>query len=645
MSLFSCRKIKKNFEKEVILEEVNIDFPSHGIVTIMGPSGCGKSTLINCLLGLETFDGKVYFLNQEIKNFEEFRNKYAGIIFQKFYLFEYLTVKENIELFKNKSELTKVIKLLDLKDKLNRKVSLLSGGEKQRVAIARTLMKNPRIIFCDEITGSLDEKNANKIMKYLKKISEEILIINISHNKLLADKYSDLVLTFKDKKINHFSSQEIDFKKSKNLKKLSLKSLLISSENFMKKSIYKIILSSFSLAISLSLFGIVLNINRSLSNYFDEYKKSNLDYQVIELSINKETKVENTSFSLVKQTRPTQKELDKITHLTKNCFYGYNFANLLNSYTLLTCNNEKISFEFRPTLSSEIKSYNQLITNEKGYELLRSNNVLYQNKRSIEYINSKNEIINDVVDLNIQFKVIKINHEMSFMQEAIFYYSYSLMEEYLCSIKLDNLTKELNKPTSLGQRIILYNYDGDFYDTGSIFLMCKDKNKVEEIYKKINKVDFFDTKMTCTNRSLEKYYLLNNLLSSITNAVDIFLFLSLVISLFLLGICINSLIIDEQKEIGVLKSLGILKKQVNHIIKIQVNTILLISFLFSFSFKLLVYYFINLKIPFLNLLNYNSLIFENSIVLYLLIIIGFIFTKIGQFMVNKIKISNVLREE
>lgn len=296
MSLFSCRKIKKNFEKEVILEEVNIDFPSHGIVTIMGPSGCGKSTLINCLLGLETFDGKVYFLNQEIKNFEEFRNKYAGIIFQKFYLFEYLTVKENIELFKNKSELTKVIKLLDLKDKLNRKVSLLSGGEKQRVAIARTLMKNPRIIFCDEITGSLDEKNANKIMKYLKKISEEILIINISHNKLLADKYSDLVLTFKDKKINHFSSQEIDFKKSKNLKKLSLKSLLISSENFMKKSIYKIILSSFSLAISLSLFGIVLNINRSLSNYFDEYKKSNLDYQVIELSINKETKVENTSF-------------------------------------------------------------------------------------------------------------------------------------------------------------------------------------------------------------------------------------------------------------------------------------------------------------------------------------------------------------
>ena len=99
MNFFSCKNLSKSFNQEKILEDINISFPSFGIVSIIGHSGCGKSTLLNCLLGLEACEGTIYFKGKKIKSFDEFRNKYTGVIFQNFHLFEYLTVKENITLF------------------------------------------------------------------------------------------------------------------------------------------------------------------------------------------------------------------------------------------------------------------------------------------------------------------------------------------------------------------------------------------------------------------------------------------------------------------------------------------------------------------------------------------------------------------
>ena len=97
----------------------------------------------------------------------------------------------------------------EAEDKINKKVKLLSGGEKQRVAIARTLMKNPKIIFCDEIVGSLDENNSLKIMKYIKEISKDILVINISHNIKLVNKFSDYVISLETKKVDFISDFSI----------------------------------------------------------------------------------------------------------------------------------------------------------------------------------------------------------------------------------------------------------------------------------------------------------------------------------------------------------------------------------------------------------------------------------------------------
>ncbi len=645
MEFFSCEQLKKSFDREVIFEDISISFSSHGITSIMGPSGCGKSTLINCLLGLEKCQGNIKFQGKIIKNFDEFRNRYTGIIFQSFHLLEYLTVKENITLFDSSNNFNKVIKMLDLEDKLNYKVSLLSGGEKQRVAIARTLMKDPLVIFCDEITGSLDEGNAKGIMRYLKKISKDKLIINISHNHSLVNQYSDEIIKFNNKKIQYIGKQ-INYISNKGKRhRLSFFKLMVSGNYFMKKSLFKIILSSFSLSISLALIGIIVNMNISLNIYFNKFKSSSLDYNILELAMKRETKIENTSFSLTKQTRPSRDDLNKIEHLIYKCDIGYNFSNLLNSYTLLTNNNKQIKVNFLPCLDSSIKSYNQIITNRKGYELLENSSVLFQVKRNIDYISDTNQVTTDYLDLQIQFNVIKINEELEFMQEPTFYYSYSLMEEYLFSIHLDNLSKKMNRDISLGQRIIFYNYENDFYDTGSIYLFCKEFQNIESLIASINDFKMVSDQFECSSRSLNKYKLINNLFQSILNAIEIFLILSLIISIFLLGLCVDSLIIDEQKEIGIYKSIGIKKKQVNSIINYQVFILLIVSFCLALVIKLTSYSFIEKYFYMLNLTDKSQIFYENTFTIIGLFGLGFLLSNFGKFLVNKISISKVLKEE
>ena len=645
MEFFSCQHLKKSFDQEVIFEDISISFSDYGITSIMGPSGCGKSTLINCLLGLEKCQGSIRFQGKAIDNFDDFRNRYTGIIFQNFHLLEYLTVKENITLFNHSNKFDSIVKMLDLQDKLNNKVCLLSGGEKQRVAIARTLMKDPLIIFCDEITGSLDEENAKTIMAHLKEISKDKLIINISHNQSLVDQFSDEIIRFNDKKIKYVGKHINNVSKNGKKRKLSFFKLLVSGTYFMKKSIFKIILSSFSLSISLALLGIILNINISLTNYFDNFKSSCLDYNILELTMKRETKIENTSFSLTKQTRPSRKDLEKIEHLIYQCDIGYNFSNLINSYTLLTNNNKPLKVTFLPCLDKSIKSYNQIITNRKGYELLENSNVLFQVKRNVDYISETNQVTTDYLDLQIQFNVIKVNEELELMQEPIFYYSYSLMEEYLFSINLENLSKKMKKDISLGQRIIFYNYDNDFYDTGSIYLFCKESKNIESLIRSINDFKIVSDQFECSSRSLNKYYMINNLFQSVLNAIEIFLTLSLIISVFLLGLCVDSLIVDEQKEIGIYKSIGVKKKQVNSIINYQVFVLLLASFSLALVIKLISYTFIEKYFYMLSLTNKYQLFYENTLSVVGLFGLGFLLSGFGKILVNKITISKVLKEE
>lgn len=195
---------------------ISIEFNQHEFVAIVGESGSGKSTLLNVISGLDSYEeGEMYINGEETSHykesdFEEYRKKYVSNIFQNFNLVNSYTVYQNVELvmllngYKRKEVKTKVLELIDkvgLTRYKNTRCAKLSGGQKQRVAIARALAKETPIIVCDEPTGNLDSKSAMGIVKLLKEISQDKLVIIVTHNLEQVEEYATRIVRMHDGKI------------------------------------------------------------------------------------------------------------------------------------------------------------------------------------------------------------------------------------------------------------------------------------------------------------------------------------------------------------------------------------------------------------------------------------------------------------
>lgn len=212
-----------------VMNEVSFTLPDTGFVCILGESGSGKTTLMNAIGGIDDFkSGSIKFRDQVItktgsKEFEKHRTSEFAYVFQNFYLLKDRTVAYNIQLCLNMYELSEqeieeridyVLEAVDMKRYKKRKVSQLSGGQQQRIAIARALAKSPKVIFADEPTGNLDEANTMRIMSILKKVSKSCLIVMVTHERRLAEFFSDRIISVADGKVigdelsqgtNHYS--------------------------------------------------------------------------------------------------------------------------------------------------------------------------------------------------------------------------------------------------------------------------------------------------------------------------------------------------------------------------------------------------------------------------------------------------------
>ncbi len=191
-------RVSKAFESKVVLNEISFEIKENDFVVITGESGSGKSTLLN-LIGLidipsdgdYIFDGQVISFKDK-KSYSSIRRNNFGYIFQSYHLINNMTVYENLKLpliYKGEVEQIKRVianklRELDIDYLIDQKVSTLSGGEKQRVVIARVMLQNPKIIIADEPTGNLDLENANKIMELLLKLQKTgYTIILVTHNQ------------------------------------------------------------------------------------------------------------------------------------------------------------------------------------------------------------------------------------------------------------------------------------------------------------------------------------------------------------------------------------------------------------------------------------------------------------------------------
>ena len=193
--------LKSSFETIRVLKGINLKIFKNESIGIIGESGAGKSTLIMCIAGLELISkGKIFFNNLPIHNLKEddlalYRSKNIGVIFQSFNLLPSMTALENVNLpieisgnFKNNTMAIELLTAVGLKNRIFHYPHQLSGGEQQRVAIARSLISNPEILIADEPTGNLDKKNSEDVIKLLFKLKKDFgsTLILVTHDTSVA---------------------------------------------------------------------------------------------------------------------------------------------------------------------------------------------------------------------------------------------------------------------------------------------------------------------------------------------------------------------------------------------------------------------------------------------------------------------------
>lgn len=297
LELKNIKKIYRTGDTEVIaLNDVSIAFRDSEFVSVLGPSGCGKTTLLNIIGGLDRYESGdmevsgVSTKKYRDKDWNTYRNHTIGFVFQSYNLIPHQSVLKNVELSltlsgvkraERRKRAKEALERVGLGDQLNKKPNQMSGGQMQRVAIARALVNNPGILLADEPTGALDSETSIQIMELLKEISRDRLVIMVTHNPDLANRYSTRIINLLDGKITGdtdpftIPSAVKDESKVKKPSMSWLTAFSLSLNNLMTKKA-RTILTAFAGSIGIIGIALILSLSSGVNAYIDRVEEDTL---------------------------------------------------------------------------------------------------------------------------------------------------------------------------------------------------------------------------------------------------------------------------------------------------------------------------------------------------------------------------------
>lgn len=516
-------KIYKMKENEVkALDSVNLSFSNTGLVVLLGPSGSGKTTLLNILGGIDNAtEGNISYNGSIINNINvcEYRRNICSFVFQEYNLLSNLNVRDNISLItdcnnKDKEKLVSdILEKIGLSGYEKRNINELSGGQKQRIAIGRALAKGSKVLLCDEPTGNLDSKCSEEIFELLKKISKEKLVIVVSHNEEMANKYASRIISIKDGSIkNDKLLLETDRDISNNnaivKNKITLNAMLKYGIRSIKAKKFKTIISILLLIISL--FSVCMMV--MFSTYSSEKtnawlsKNNTIEYLVMNSGSN--------SINALKK-----KELPNIESIisNENRMDGYEIQNSI--FYIVNSNNKEIldnySFYFKEDLtigSCYITDYYLDIVINKEYNY---NHIMYSKYEDIKnqpvYFNNKLQFI--------IAGIIETDYHRFYNK-----YGYPIKTDVICNYETD-YANEISHKLNYEYKI-LFGYEETFnnMDLGrSVFNYSNENKDIQVNYSDINNKNKFISKLDMNiidSNTRYEFYLDNGYYGSFLNEND-----------------------------------------------------------------------------------------------------------------------------
>lgn len=634
-----CKYYKYGKNKKVILDNINVSFNDTGMVFILGMSGSGKSTLLNIIAGnLRSDTGDVFIGKRKIdelstSELDNYRNSVVGYIYQDYNLIEYMKVIDNIKIgytFESDNEKTDLLlKQLDIYDKKDMKVSKLSGGEKQRVAIARALVNDPKIILADEPTGALDSENGIKIMEILKRISKNKLVIVVSHDKILADKYGDRIINLKDGKIINDSGKNVDtneiddkvvIKKGKfrrkNIWKLSISHLWLKK----RRSLMTMISISLGIVSMMLVLCIASNFNKELNDlerdvvsvfpisikngeYLEEVdnENNNTNMNKDKIYIKNDNKyINKISYEYIDYLKSLDIPLDIVYSYDKEIpLISDNYKLVDRKYLMGIPSNKymednyEILFGKLPSnkfellikldkdnmIDKDITNYFNLddyISYDKiiGRKIRMIINDNYY-KRNGEYFYIDNDYKKLYKGSEIELTIVGIVREKEEnIGGSFIYYDDEIIKDIL---KINMNSEIVNNQRDNDYNVLGINISKDdmLSYLGGDDLPSQIDIYVDSIYDKellIKKLDNYNKqydKVIYEDTMANNIKIVKDFINIISVVLIIFSIVAIVISSLMIGILTSIRVLERKKEIGIIRSLGVSKRNIRKIFNIE----------------------------------------------------------------------------
>ncbi|MEG2341830.1 MAG: ATP-binding cassette domain-containing protein [Bacilli bacterium] len=597
------KSVYLNKKELILLSNINLSFSSTGFFTIVGKSGSGKSTLLNIIGGIDTkFEGNIIFGGNKInnKNRNEYLSNHVAYVFQDFNLLKKYTVIYNCILpllnigIKSKDAIGKAKELLKrfgLEEKENVQCDELSGGEAQRVAIIRALIKNPDILICDEPTGNLDKRNKSEIALILSEISKEKLVLVATHEEEIFTEFLSGNVKINGGIVESCNTPLLIEEKTTSI--ISKKNKLFIDKDkiryFFKHFMLQNILFVISSMIPIILMIISMLISQKNTDFVTKslYKYKNYNYFVISEKIS--TTKENKGLSFTKLLKPN---VDEVNDKYKDFNYHIDI-NLepLISYMSIFVSNEKIT-------NCVIEPY---------FDLETSN--IYVNKMFVDqFKTSKLEIrcdysqsfeVKSVMEYEeltfiLNFDEVKISDEEILLSFPKIYVPFNKIINLLKEKDMSNIIE--NNDQIISWYDYFYSLKKDNLMSGYGLSLFSIDSKSFNHFKGVGDTGKFMFK----NNALEVVNAINSQYSLINIFINIFLLSSLIGWVFIISFCVNSVLLVERRNDIIRLCLGQNKKQIlknnRTLFLILISLCTIIYFILFYVFDFIVNYLYNFTI-------------------------------------------------